>query len=414
MTSLMCLSVPGCRVPVSVLEALSFARDELSDALEDLRERAGATQLCVLSTCERTEVYACWDGQAEPSRLVQAVAANRGLPAVVVEDAATLLVGRQAARHLLRVATGLESFVLGERDIVGQVRAAADASRTSGVSGLELERLLATAVNTSRRVHRCTGFGAGGRSVAAAAVALAASENGGDLVDRRVLVVGAGQVATEVAESAARLGATVTVCNRTKRHAERLAAAGARVVDLARLVDVLPDTDVAIFGTAAPHRLLDAQRLTPALTGRSRDLLVLDLCVPRNVDPDVGGLTGARLVDLEELRALGAPGSEAISQDVARAEQIVGEELDRYLRWLAGRAAATSVRQLRADLDRCTRTHVEQAARDVPEEFRPLLEDGIRRVVRRLAHGPTKRLLEAAEAGDDDLVAVIAGLFAVP
>jgi glutamyl-tRNA reductase len=414
MTTLICLSVPGCRVPVSVLEALTFQRGELREVLEDLRRRTDARQLCVLSTCERTEVYACWDGAGDPSTLVQAVAANRGLPTAVVQEAATLLTGQQAARHLLRVATGLESFVLGERDIVGQVRAAADASRASGVSGLELDRLLATAVNTSRRVHRSTGFGAGGRSVASAAVALAAAENGGDLAERRVLVVGAGQVATEVAESAARLGATVTVCNRTKRHAERLAAAGASVVDLARLVEVLPASDVAIFGTAAPHRLLDAERLTPALAGRTRDLLVLDLCVPRNVDPDVGTLSGARLVDLDELRALGAPGSEAISRDVVRAEQIVDEELDRYQRWVAGRAAAASVRQLRADLDRCTRTQVEQATRDVPEELRPVLEDGIRRVVRRLAHGPTKRLIEAAEAGDEDLVAVLAGLFAAP
>ena len=123
------------------------------------------------------------------------------------------------------------------------------------------------------------------------------------------LSLNAAAVAMEVAESAARLGATVTVCNRTKRHADRLAAAGARVVDLARLVDVLPTSDVAIFGTAAPHRLLDAERLAPALTGRSRPLLVLDLCVPRNVDPDVGTLHGARLVDLDQLRAQGAPGS---------------------------------------------------------------------------------------------------------
>jgi glutamyl-tRNA reductase len=99
MTTLTCLSVPGCRVPVSVLEALSFPRAELPEALEDLRTRTGATQLCVLSTCERTEVYACWEGSAEPSTLVHAVAANRHLPSAVVEEAATLLTGAQAARH---------------------------------------------------------------------------------------------------------------------------------------------------------------------------------------------------------------------------------------------------------------------------------------------------------------------------
>ncbi len=115
---------------------------------------------------------------------------------------------------------------------------------------------------------------------------------------------------------------------------------------------------------------------------------------------------------LHELRAQGAPGSEAINLDVAEAGRIVEEELDRYERWLAGRAAAASVRRLRADLERCAAHQVEQAAREVPEELRPILQDGIRRAVRQLAHGPTKRLVEAAEAGDDDLVTVLAGLFA--
>jgi glutamyl-tRNA reductase len=412
-STLSCLTVPGCRVPVSVLEALSFAREELPAALVDLRLRTGADQICVLSTCERTEVYTCSAEPARPSAHAAALAANRGLPSSVVEEAGTLLTGRRAVDHLLRVAAGLESFVLGERDIVGQVRSAAETSRATGVSGLELERLLATAVNASRRVHRSTGFGAGGRSVAAAAVALAADQHGGDLAGRRVLVVGAGQVATEVADTATRLGASVTVCNRTKRHAERLAAAGATVVDLARLPAVLSASDVAIFGTAAPHRLLDAARLSPALGDRARELLVLDLCVPRNVDPDVGSLPGVRLVDLDDLRALGVPASETVRRDVAQAVQIVGEEVDRYLRWLTGRAAATSVRRLRADVERCTRSQLDQATRGLPEELRPLVEDGVRRVVSRLAHGPTKRLLEAAEAGDDQLVEVLAGLFAV-
>jgi len=334
------------------------------------------------------------------------------VPVRLVQDASTHFRGRDAARHLVRVTAGLESFVLGERDIVGQVRAASDRSRASGLIGLELERLLATAVNTSRRVHRCTGFGEDGRSVAAAAVLHAATENGGDLAGRRVLVVGAGQVATEVAARASRLGAAVTVCNRTKRHASRLAAAGASVVDLARLPEALAGADVAIFGTAAPHRLLDARRLAPVVAGTGRDVLVVDLCVPRNVDPDVRGVDGVRLVDLADLRTAGNADGDRLTRDVERAEEIVDDALDRYLRWLAGRSAAASVRRLRADVETCTRTQVEHATRGIPEELRPAVEDGIRRVVRQLAHGPTRRLLQAAEAGDEELVAVLAGVFA--
>src|SRR4051812_43520069 len=159
--SLACLSVPGCRVTLPVLEALSYGRDEVADALTQLRRRSGAEQVCLLSTCERTELYAVWTGEADLDALVGALAENRGVPLPVVADAADLLTGRAAAGHLLRVTAGLESFVLGESDIVGQVRFAGAASQAAAVSGLELERLVATAVNTSRRVHRSTRFGEG-------------------------------------------------------------------------------------------------------------------------------------------------------------------------------------------------------------------------------------------------------------
>jgi glutamyl-tRNA reductase len=414
MTWLTCVSVPGYRVPLSLLERLSFTRDELSGALVDLQVRTGAAQLLVLSTCERIEVYASWPGDADPASLARALAENRGVPAPVVDDAATVLTDRAAASHLLRVTAGLESFVLGETDIVGQVRMAADASRTAGASGLELERLMATAVNTSRRVHRQITFGPGARSVAAVAVQVAAARHGGRLTGQEVLVVGAGQVATEVVASAGRLGGIVTVCNRTRRHADRFTAAGAAVVNLEQLLDRLAAADVAIFGTAAPHRLVEAAQMAAARTHAARELLVIDLCVPRNMDPGVRALDGVRLLDLADLRATGAEESDELTQDVARAERIVDEEVDRYLRWLAERSAATSVQRLRADAEACAREEAARVTRGIPEEFRAVVEAGLQRAVHRLAHGPTKRLLEAAQAGDDDLVEILAGLFAAP
>ena len=202
------------------------------------------------------------------------------------------------------------------------------------------------------------------------------------------------------------------MCNRTRRHAERLAAAGATVVDLGQLLDVLPTVDVAIFGTASPQRLVEAEQMARARLPQQRETLVIDLCVPRNVDPGVGALEGVRLVDLTDLRSAGGMEDEAVTRDVARAEEIVNAELERFLRWIAGRSAAASMRRLRADAETCTRSQIEHAARGVPEAFRPLIEDTVRRTVHQLAHGPTKRLLEAAGAGDDQLVEVLAGLFA--
>ena len=412
MTTLACLTISGGRVPLPVLEAVSFSPDELHPALLDLRERSGAEQLCVLSTCERTEVYACWAGPADPRALVAAVAGSRRLGIREVEEAATVLSGPDAIRHLLRVAAGLESFVLGERDIVRQVRTAAEASRKAELGGLHLERLMASAVNTARRVHRSTRLSEDGRSVAAAAVRRAAEELGGSLGGRRVLVVGAGQVATEATVTAARLGAAVTVCNRTKRHAEKLATSGATVVDLGALVDVLAVADVAVFGTAAPYRLLDAASLAGTRTGTEPELLIMDLCLPRNVDPAVGTVAGVRLIDLDDMRLAGAPGSVGVTEDLVRANEIVDGELARYLRWLAGRSAAGAVRRLRADVDSWAASQARQASLGYPDQVRPAIEEGVRRAVRRLAHAPTKRLLEAAEAGDERLVEVLAGVFA--
>ncbi|MEO5853456.1 MAG: glutamyl-tRNA reductase [Nocardioides sp.] len=412
LTGLGCISVSGCRVSLPMMEALSFRRDECHQTLLDLQRRSGATALCVLSTCERIELYATWTQEADLESLMAALAANRGLPYDVVSDAATGLIGRAAVRHLFRVTAGLESFVLGESDIVGQVRAAAEASRSSGAGGLELDRLLDTAVNTSRRVHRNTGFGESGRSVASSAVRMAATDCGGHLEGRRVLVVGAGHAATDVAQTAVALGAAVTVCNRTRRHADRFAAAGAEVVDLARVLDVLSTADVAIFATAAPHRLVEAAHLAAARSGREKPLLLVDLCVPRNVDPAVGGLADVRLVDLGDLRLEALAEGEVLTRDVARAEQIVGEELGRYLRWMARRCAAVSVQRFRADVEACAQRHVEQVTRGVPADVRQLVETGVLRAVRQLAHGPTLRMLEAAEAGDDELVLKLAGIFA--
>src|SRR4051812_13900578 len=344
-----CLSVPSARVPLSLLEQIAVGRSDLPAVLADLRARSGAEQVCLLSTCERTEVYAWWSDGGDPHGLLDALAANRGVQPALLHAAAEVTVGRAAVRHLLRVSAGLESFVLGEQDIVGQVRAATDVSRLSGAGGLELQRVLDAAVSTSRRVHGSTRLGAGARSVAATAVDLAADRNGGDLAGRHVVVVGAGQVARQAVDTAVRLGAAVTVCNRTRRHAERLRTAGASVVDLAHLVDVLARADVAIFATGAPHPLVDAGRL--ASVSAAADLLVLDLCVPRNVDPAVRGIPGVDLVDLADLRAQGRAECESVAHDLLSAEGIIAEEVDRYVRWLAGRSAVAPLRRLRADVE---------------------------------------------------------------
>lgn len=411
MTSIGCISLTSCRASLPLLERTSYSPERLADRLPALRTTSGADQLVVLSTCERTELYAVWNGEPDPDGLVRALAADQALPAAEVAAAAGHFLGVDAVRHLFRVTTGLESFVIGEKDIVGQVRAAAELSRSAAVAGLELDRLLAAAVSTSRRAHRQTAFAEAGRSVGTAAVEAVTAMRGGTLAGCNLLVVGAGEMASAVVDKACRLGARVVVCNRTRRRAERFVSAGATLVDLAELDRCLAAADVAIVGTSAPHPLVDRAMVE---TARSDDhqLLLVDLCLPRNVDESVRGMPAVQLVDLVDLRATGTGEVGALADDAALAEQIVDDEVIRFGAWLAARPAADAVRRLRADSETVARQELERLRQELPDEVLDLVERGLVRAVRRLTHGPTRELLTAAEAGDRLLVERLAGLFA--
>ena len=426
MTSIACLTVAGAAVPLAFLERLSMRPDD-APLLRRLLAGSGADQVVVLSTCERVELYAAWSGPARPDDLLVALATERRIAAAEVAAAAHAHVGEDAVRHLFRVVCGLESFVLGETDIVAQVRAAAAGARGSAVSGCELDRLLATAVSTSRRVHRRTGFGESTRSVADAAVETVAARIGsgasaGPLVGRRVLVVGAGRLAASVVARAGRLGACVTVCNRTRRHADRFAAAGASVVTLDALPDALRSADAVILGTASPLRLIDAAMIRAARAGRRSaggDLVVVDACLPRNVEPGVRDLPGVVLLDLADLRADGTGPSLALTRDAEVAASIVEEEVHGFTRWLAGRDIVPMVRALRDDVDAYAAAEARRVAADVadelaarlPDEVATALRAAVHRSVRRLAHRPTELLVDAALAGDPATVAAISVLF---
>jgi glutamyl-tRNA reductase len=419
------------------LERATYPAAELAERLPALRAASGADQLAVLSTCQRTELYAAWSDRPDPDRLIAAFAADRGLPADTVRAAVTWHRDDDCARHLLRVTSGLESFVLGETEVIGQVRSAAQLARAAGVCGGELDALLRAAVSTARRVHQETSFRTAGRSVgttavdaaqtwwAARPVAMAhsaAGEDGWDacflcgadtathegLAGRRVLMIGAGQIANTVVARATRLGALVTVANRTLRHAERFAAAGAVVVGLAELADQLRRADVVLVGTAAPHRLIDVDLLAQARAGVSAPLLLVDLSVPRNVDPHVRDLPGVDLIDLADLRDSGSADAATLADDVAVAEQVLAAELERFGRWLRARSAASVVRRLRAEADEVGRQEYERVAGRLPAEARELLELAVHRTVHRLIHPPTQALLDAAATGDGALVETLA------
>ena len=190
------------------------------------------------------------------------------MPPAVLRPVVRGYAGEAAARHLLRVASGLESFVLGETEIAGQVRAAASISQSAGRGDAVLGRLMDAAIRASRKRHRETSLTAATRSVASVAVDAVTRAGGGSIAGQRLLVVGAGQVAAIVVARAAAQQAAVTVCNRTRRHADRLAAAGAAVADLGDLAACLAASDIAVLATGAPEPLVTAGLLRSVRSAR--------------------------------------------------------------------------------------------------------------------------------------------------
>lgn len=411
MTGLGCLSITACHAPLDVLERLAYSREELAGRLPSLRTSSRARAVAVLSTCQRTEAYATWPGEPDHPALLAALALDRGIPSRVLRPVVRTYSGEAAARHLLRVAGGLESFVLGETEIAGQVRAAADISRAAGGSDVELDRLMDAAISAARKRQRRTSIQAATRSVASVAVEAVAASSGGTITGQRLLVVGAGQVASVAVARAVELRAAVTVCNRTRRRADRFEAAGVTVADLADLAGCLARSDIAILATAAPHPLVDASLLRSARGAGAGPLTLVDLSMPRNVDPGVRALPGVRLIDLAGLRSDGMSDAGDLARDLAATEEIIETELRRYLRWLAGRSAAAALHRMRSGAEDIAMQEMARFAGELPPEVRSSVERVLLKTVHRLVHKPTLELRAAAEADDRDLVGVLAGLF---
>ena len=234
--------------------------------------------------------------------------------------------------------------------------------------------------------------------------------HGGTLAGQRLLVVGAGQVASVVVARAVESNAVVTVCNRTPRRAHRFAA-GAAVVDLAGLAGCLAASDIAILATTAPRPLVDARILRSARAAGAGPLTLVDLSMPRNVDPAARVLPWVRLIDLADLRSDGMGDAGGLAGDLAATEEIIEAALQRYLRWLAGRSAAAALHRMRGGAEDIAREELARAAGSLPPEIRSAMERVLLKTVHRLVHNPTLELRAAVAADDDGLVNVLAGLF---
>ena len=364
----MAISLSGINhttAPVEVRERLYLEQDRLGEVLHALCEASGIDEAVILCTCNRTEVYIVGQRRVDP---LDCLARYAALPVALLHAHHYYFADEDAVRHLFRVAAGLDSQVLGETQILGQVAAALEMACACGVVGGQLRGLFQHALAAGKRAREETMISEGAFSVGRVAVELARSLFP-DLRDRPVLLLGAGQMSELTAKHLVESGVQpIFVANRTHVHAEALAARlGGRAIGFAGLQEALAQVDILISSTSAPHYVLFPDMVAAAMTARAGPLFLIDIAVPRDIDPAVASLPNIHLYNLDDLRAVTAEYGDRRLAEVPRVEAIIAEELARRRRRQAGQEIAPVISALRRSFDEVRRAELARAASTLAE-----------------------------------------------
>lgn len=404
-TTLVMAGVSHQTAPLGLLERLSVSSSELPGVLTDLREGEVAG-IVVLSTCNRTELYAsCRQFHPGVEQLATFLAARVGLPLDELVPHLAVLHDDRAVGHLFRVAAGAESAVPGETEILGQVQRALAAAESQPCTDPLLRRAFRHAVRVGRRARSETAVALGPTSLPRLAVRWVTDQLG-TLGNRHILVVGAGEIGGAVAVALARNGAgSVSVAGRgAERAAAVAAAADARAVSADDLGAALEDADVVFTATSSPGYLLDAPTCAWAMARRrERPLLVVDLALPRDVDPAVRALPNVTLVDLDGLQTMVAEALAERRRHLPEVERLVREEVERFLRETSARAVSPLVSALRCRVEEVRRAELARwqgRLNELDPGAAALAETITAGVVAKLLHAPTVRLRDAAGTAD--------------
>ena len=417
--SIVVLGVNYHTSPVTLLEKVMIPVPAMSEALRVLSNHSDIREVVVLSTCNRTEVYAVAERfHAAHTDILEFLCTTSGLSADEITPHLYSQFDDDAVVHLFEVAAGIDSAVLGETEIVGQVRDAWDFAMKQGTSRSTLNLLFRYALESGKRARTETGISRSTASVAHAAVEMA-EEILGTLSGKRVLVVGAGEMGEGVAGALSRAGTeSITVLNRTASRAEALAdKIGARVSEFESLETELFTADVVLACTGAGGVIIDHELMARVRNGVSTPLLVVDIALPRDVAASVAELPGITLRDLDHLSDWAQRGIDKRASEVGQVREIIGEEVKRFLLDQTQRQAAPLVAQLRevvesirtAEMDR-----FESALSAMTPEQRELVESISHGIINKMLHAPSVRLREAAGTPQGErLSAAVRDLFSL-
>jgi glutamyl-tRNA reductase len=401
-SSVIAVSVNHRTVPLTMLERMAIPVSGLPKALHDLHQRDHLSEVVVLSTCNRTEVYVV--AETFHGAISDINHFFSGLSGLDVDEFRTHLVTEyddRAAAHLFGVSSGLRSAVVGEHEIIGQVRTAWDSARTEGTSGPRLDSLFRHALETGKRARTETAISRGTASISQAAVELAGARLG-SLAQRSVLVLGAGEIGVSMATSLQHAGVTnILVANRTRTRAAALAARiNATTVALHELPTALEGVDVLLTATSATSVVLERDDVAAVMAARNgRPLVIVDTGMPRDVAPDASTIEGVTLLDLDSIRTFVETGLESRRGEFDKVVAIVEEEVNRFAMAEVARQVSPVVSALRGHLEALRSSEVERYAgrlSGLSDEQRDAIDALTRQLMNKIAHDPTVALKAAA------------------
>jgi len=417
------LSVVGVShrtAPIELRERFHVDPKRLPELMGRTMAAPGVRECVILSTCNRTECYLYGAREAGPEAARTAMTRRAGVTRVDAERFLYLHEGREAATHLLRVTAGLDSLVIGEPQIQGQVSEAYRIARGSDEDrpGPVLHRLFQTALSAGGEVRAATRIGEGAASVPAAAVELA-EKIFGTLEDRTAMVVGAGEMGRLTLRALLDRGiGGALVASRTFERASATASDldPARPVSFEEFWDRLPRVDVVVTSTAAPHPLVTAERMHPVLRGRRDPLVIIDIALPRDVEPRVGELSGVFLYNIDDLQRVVQETRHLREEEGETAAVILGEHVEEFWRWLQAREAVPLIREVRERAERIRQEQMEEALGSIAgleEEDRERIRVASRQLLNKVLHAPTVGLRRLAQEEGEEVLELARRLFDV-
>ncbi len=395
--------------PVEIREKVAFAPDCLHETARSVRGLDGVAEAVILSTCNRVELYAATRKREEGvESLIRFMAEHHGIPLEALRPHIYVYAGADGVRHVFRVASSLDSMVVGEPQILGQVKDAYDKAVQGSATGLVLNRFMHKAFSTAKRVRTETRIAQAAVSISFAAVELA-RKIFQELSGKTVMIIGAGEMCELAATHLVENGVSqVVVTNRTFERAEKLAEHyGGRAVPFGSFAEHLQEVDIVISSTGAPHTVLGVEEVRRAMKERrQKPMFLIDIAVPRDIEPAVNDLPNVYLYDVDDLAGIVEGNKKEREKEAQKAEAIVAEEVESFLKWAKTLDVRPTIRQLREEFEAIRTAELERTLKvfgeTLTEKQKKGLEAMSQAIVNKILHKPTLYLKQLSESPEED------------